>query len=397
MRLCDLTSATKDAWVTRPFINHIKSISVYTVLESQQAHFTPSSSCILQMSPGSNYQIPVVYDPSRPSPNRYYGQRSNSPCFENRYTRFENTRWVSCYDTGSRHAIKSEHRTSSQSMNRIPTVPSRRHDNHESNDAYVNNASSYARPAQSLHHSPLSPQLPLSHQMTQFQPPSQTFERSIWNQMPQLPYLEESSRPWEETSFYVNAKQFNWILKRRVVRRQRLKASFRSIIGIRKPYLHESRHRHATRRPRGPEGRFLTKEELKRQEKVVHTGATDRCQIAKTSTEPDRNHMRKTSADLMTGMPTRYKREQKEEIYDDIWVKQSHQPGAQKTSSTPSESQVHSKDSNHISKAMTTSFYGPEELKELHKRYPTTAADVPQMKSGYRPALSPPNVFQQSS
>lgn len=91
---------------------------------------------------------------------------------------------------------------------------------------------------------------------------------------------------------YVNAKQYHRILKRREARRRleeyyakkrkqsreergnvgdkrvrdespdlsRLDAN--DPVGNRKPYIHESRHKHAMKRPRGPSGRFLTKDEL---------------------------------------------------------------------------------------------------------------------------------------
>jgi hypothetical protein len=72
----------------------------------------------------------------------------------------------------------------------------------------------------------------------------------------------------EETTLptYVNPKQYARILKRRDARRimeeyfarkRREQQSKRN-----KPYMHESRHNHAMKRPRGPGGRFLTKEEL---------------------------------------------------------------------------------------------------------------------------------------
>ena len=70
----------------------------------------------------------------------------------------------------------------------------------------------------------------------------------------------------EESPLYVNAKQFHRILKRRVAR-QKLEEQLRLTHKGRKPYLHESRHNHAMRRPRGPGGRFLTAEEVAAMEK----------------------------------------------------------------------------------------------------------------------------------
>ncbi|KAF2146613.1 uncharacterized protein K452DRAFT_68266 [Aplosporella prunicola CBS 121167] len=78
----------------------------------------------------------------------------------------------------------------------------------------------------------------------------------------------------EESPLYVNAKQFHRILKRRMAR-QKLEEALRLTSKGRKPYLHESRHNHAMRRPRGPGGRFLTADEVAAMEKANATNNGD--------------------------------------------------------------------------------------------------------------------------
>ncbi|KAK8114730.1 uncharacterized protein PG998_000725 [Apiospora kogelbergensis] len=111
------------------------------------------------------------------------------------------------------------------------------------------------------------------------------------------PQSPEMTAGAEESPLYVNAKQFHRILKRRVAR-QRLEEALRLTSKGRKPYLHESRHNHAMRRPRGPGGRFLTADEVAEIEKGKGDGKTETEAVADVLAKAAANNKRKSEASL---------------------------------------------------------------------------------------------------
>jgi hypothetical protein len=86
-------------------------------------------------------------------------------------------------------------------------------------------------------------------------------DHSIYPDYIKIPAEEPQSQKIviNEEPLFVNVKQYNRILKRREAR-----ARLEAILKNRKEkgYIHESRHKHAMTRRRGPGGRFLSAAEL---------------------------------------------------------------------------------------------------------------------------------------
>ena len=153
--------------------------------------------------------------------------------------------------------VKSEvpRRSPPQMSNQMTSLPSQVQQNHRMSQGHMSHhaSSPHTQNASTVlmnnHHIPrasVPPQMP---------PPQQ-----------HQPSPDTAPASMEDAPLYVNAKQFHRILKRRVAR-QKLEEALRLTSKGRKPYLHESRHKHAMRRPRGPGGRFLTAEEVSAIEK----------------------------------------------------------------------------------------------------------------------------------
>ncbi|KAJ2160828.1 Transcriptional activator [Coemansia sp. RSA 552] len=111
---------------------------------------------------------------------------------------------------------------------------------------------------------PLQQELHLGGDMSAFGAGMYRPEPVAVERLPPQPLPASANADTTDEPVLVNVRQYHRILKRREARARMI--AEHKMNARRKPYLHESRHRHAMRRPRGPGGRFLTAAEIARME-----------------------------------------------------------------------------------------------------------------------------------
>jgi len=118
-------------------------------------------------------------------------------------------------------------------------------------------------------------------------------------------YIEKTSRLLKKTSFYINVRQSEQILKRRVAKQQ-FEIRFEYISKNRQLYRYKSRYRYAIRKSKESENRFLNKNNLKKQQKKMQKCFTNSAQNFETRIDSNTDCIDIEKTDSLTVLSKNY-------------------------------------------------------------------------------------------